>query len=189
MDDHREMERQRQRQQILNVKFTRIKREYEEYRSNIAMTIEQMEICFKIVVPDLSAPEEDSWKNLDDQEILDTVDTTTDSLTIELPNSFQELKNKDNVEIFEILSDGLTEIRLNFLPMVKEWCRVCVEVVVDGSSVDQKKILKDGIKLKSHMISCVEKCEKLKIESKESVKRKMIEKPKPSKKFKEIQLI
>lgn len=189
-EDQREMERQRQKQQLLNVKFSRIKREYEEYHPNMTMLIQQMEICFKIVVPDLTVPEEDSWKNLDDDEILQSVDTnSSEILTIDLSNPFGDLKNKDNAEIFDILSDGMTEIQLQFLPMVKEWCKVCTEVILEEFEKPmQQRILKHAIRLKSQMHASLHKCEQLKIEPKPTLKRKLIEKPQAKKKTGEIKL-
>lgn len=178
----REEERRNQKQLKLIAKYGRIKKEYDEHQIEIITTLKQMDICFSLIIPDLTTQNQDNWKSMDDEEIFQN--TSSEELIIDLNEVFNDLKTKENEEVFEILKEHLGEITNFYEPMLKEWLRVCTEVKVEETEKKRlDRILKHSLSLKSKISTCKEKCKDLKIEPKTN-KRKYIDSQDQNKKVK-----
>jgi hypothetical protein len=148
-------------------KYEKIKEEFNEIQLQIASIFEKTNVCFNLIVPDLTNEDfEDEWETIGENEDSVSFDFENE-IEINLKESFHNLKTKDNQNEFEIIEESLLELNQKYIPLVKDWLKILSKVNVTNEESEIRSIFEENVgKLKQQIQIILDKSKDLNIQSK-----------------------
>lgn len=120
-----------------------------------------------------SNKEEDEWEDVVDsknneidlsdfQDLISFSSVSNKEVVFTLKSTIDELKTKENSEIFEVFSEKMKDIITRYKPMIEEWYSIVSKVEVDNKEKKRhERLYKSIIELKGKIDSLVKKCERI----------------------------